>query len=488
MVTALKVKCWPEQYRDHLRLLIIFVLYRLFQYSLILVGPNDQFDTSTIIFLRKVTNEDNDSIAGFWNRNLWNKLLSWDSIFFIKGITTELLEYPEFEFELMFSRIWIQCVRFFLKVINIPLIKENFYQILKFTILFENLLHFFSVIIIYHLTLSVYAEITTTGKLITLYTQNVAILSSILFIFTSGSGFFISIYSEPFSFLLTFIGLWFREICLVKNERIYDKISLLLKGGIYHVIYLFGTTSMFTLATLNRSNCILLGLFYLYDLFCLSINLMSTRSSSLKVLKQIIIGPLLSGTIMLIVVVYYWYFVPFKTFCPTVGEWCKTPLITGIEYVKFITKQSFYSFVQNKYWNVGFLNYWTLSNIPNFLIAVPQFLILIKSVQYFQLKIRKNNQNGKHTIMPLIIITILFMLVILSVAHVQIINRVSTFIPLHLWYISEVILSHNLLSSNKILEKSNNKFDFLLIKLYLGWLFFWIPIQTILFGLFLPPA
>lgn len=491
MDRTVNLKLWPEKYRVHLKLLFYFIVYRLFQYLLIIVGPNEQFDTSTIIFLRKVTSEANCTINNFWNHNLWNKLLSWDSIFFIKGITKELLDSPEYEFELMFSRIWVQCVRFLLKCMNISMIKENFYVILKFTIFLENLLHFSSVLLIYHLTLSVYAEVTATGKLVTKYTQNIATLASILFIFTSGSGFFISIYSEPFSFFLTFIGIYIREICLVKSKTTYSNISLQLKDGVYPFIYLVGSTSMSTLATLNRSNCILLGFFYLYDLLCLILNL-TTKNKSLPILRQIILGPLLSGMTMLMIIIYFWYYIPFNEFCPSGGEWCNSSLFNGVNSTYFITRQSFYSYIQGKYWNVGFLNYWTLNNIPNFLIGMPQFLILIKSIQYFFHKYRKNGVNGKHTIIPVIMITIFLILVILFVAHVQIINRVSTFIPLHLWYISELLVSQGLRNSDSSFsdksKKPDSKFDLLLIKLYLGWLFFWIPIQTILFGVFLPPA
>ncbi|KAG9318884.1 hypothetical protein JVU11DRAFT_993 [Chiua virens] len=44
-------------------------------------------------------------------------------------------------------------------------------------------------------------------------------------------------------------------------------------------------------------------------------------------------------------------------------EWCDQGLFPSI-----------YTHVQRQYWDVGFLRYWTLSNIPNFILALPVFL------------------------------------------------------------------------------------------------------------------
>lgn len=484
---------WFNHYKVYLRLFSIFMTFRLCQYILIWLSPSMQFDTSTMLFLRKMTFGKDLSSYEVNNECLWNKLLSWDSIFFIKGIVSGLINYPEFDFELMFSRIWVRLITYLLEIMNTPVTTKNFYFILKFTVFMENILHFLSVIIIYHFTILIYSEKTTAKTHTTIYAKKVAMLSAVLFIFTSGSGFFISIYSEPLSFFLIFLGLWFREWCIVRNENMSHRNIVNFKIGLYPSICYLGTIPMFTLAALNKPICVLLGFIYIYDLFLLlKCFIMKKRLNEdlLTTIRQIVIFPLLSGIMMLMTLVYNWYYIPFKRFCPSGGEWCNEQIIKNIP---FITKQSFYSFIQAKYWNVGFLKYWTLSNIPNFVIAMPQSIILLKSIHHF-IANPHNLPNGCHTIIPLVAITVIFLFIILFLAHVQIINRVSSFIPLHLWYISESLISAkttNQLSHYKkplslTTKGINSKMAW--IKLYLGCLFFWVFIQTILFGLFLPPA
>jgi GPI mannosyltransferase 2 len=49
-----------------------------------------------------------------------------------------------------------------------------------------------------------------------------------------------------------------------------------------------------------------------------------------------------------------------------------------------------YTDVQSKYWNVGFLKYWQLRQIPNFILATPVLLISIFAIKSSTKSIKKN--------------------------------------------------------------------------------------------------
>ncbi|XP_043255878.1 GPI mannosyltransferase 2 [Colletes gigas] len=48
-----------------------------------------------------------------------------------------------------------------------------------------------------------------------------------------------------------------------------------------------------------------------------------------------------------------------------------------------------YSYIQTKYWNVGFLNYYELKQIPNFILAFPILVIMITCIKEYFLEHRK---------------------------------------------------------------------------------------------------
>ncbi|CAI7041322.1 BEM_collapsed_G0002130.mRNA.1.CDS.1 [Saccharomyces cerevisiae] len=59
----------------------------------------------------------------------------------------------------------------------------------------------------------------------------------------------------------------------------------------------------------------------------------------------------------------------------------------------------------------------------------------------------------------------------------------SLLLPLHLWYLAD-----RLVKTSDPKKMENPKGDDKIVKFYIYWLAFWIPLQTILFAAFLPPA
>lgn len=420
---------------------LTFVVSRLVLYGLIFLAPTGQFDTSTELTLRNLQASQSDE---FWNSHFWNKLLSWDAVFFLKGMTSKD-RIPKFEHEFAFSPLWTSIVRYFAA-------SDDVYQTLKVAVLLENLLFYASSIVLYYLTRKIFSENNKKQY----YGNRLAKITSILFIFTSASGFLTGIYSEPLSFALAFVGILLHEF----------SISTTIPSGIDCTwsrwpLYFLSAIS-FAGATLNRANCVLLGIYYLVDLFHLTMQR--------KVIKAIAF-PLVAGTTMLTVCLYQQYLLPYQVFCPQRGEWCTTQLFDALPF----TRTSFYGFIQSQYWNCGLFKYWTLNNIPNFLIAMPNFVVMLYSTVYF------TRIYPSWRVRPLVFITQAFLIMIALFAHVQIINRVSSFIPLHLWYLADRLLRNSF-------SDRHAAGDDKIVKGYIYWLAFWIPLQTILFACFLPPA
>jgi phosphatidylinositol glycan class V len=124
---------------------------------------------------------------------------------------------------------------------------------------------------------------------------------------------------------------------------------------------------------------------------------------------------------------------------------------------------SVYSFVQSHYWNVGFLRYWTLSNLPLFALALPMIVVLVATSlvvldgrqhrQFLGLITADERDSSESKDVSLHDEDVFWdtmrrfalpqaVLAILAVTsfHVQIINRISSGYPI--WYIVLAIAIH----------------------------------------------
>lgn len=118
---------------------------------------------------------------------------------------------------------------------------------------------------------------------------------------------------------------------------------------------------------------------------------------------------------------------------------------------------SIYNWVQSHYWGVGFLKYWTLNNLPLFLLAVPMlaFLLWTGYIALFQAdglaSLAISGEGKKHddfndtdiftSVLARLALPQLVLVVLAATSfHVQIINRISS--GYAVWYIVLAVAIH----------------------------------------------
>ena len=223
--------------------------------------------------------------------------------------------------------------------------------------------------------------------------EQLALLASVFFIFNPASIFFIAPYSESLYFMLTMMALY----------NLYDH---------KYVI----STCLFSLSCLTRSNGLVNFLFFGFYIIKLSIpNLLNdfntfnlfifmkrilNNKNIPKLIKMICWLIITSASFLASFSVYQFYLywklclkqidlnlIPIQlleygrnnSYSMSEFNWCE----------KFMPFS--YTDVQSKYWNVGFLKYWQIRQIPNFLLATPVLMISIFAIKSFLKSINRKN-------------------------------------------------------------------------------------------------
>ncbi|KAH7888421.1 glycosyltransferase family 76 protein [Phlebopus sp. FC_14] len=177
----------------------------------------------------------------------------------------------------------------------------------------------------------------------------------------------------------------------------------------------------------------------------------------------------------------YKAYVLFCTTSPTdAPDWCRKSLCPMV-----------YSHVQLKYWNIGFLRYWTLSNLPNFILALPVLLNVYTFCafylsrlprifpSFFALTRLKDGKNSPPTdslfldptILPHVLYGLAMALLLTFNAHVQISLRVLPSMPITYWAAAHLLIDRPALG-----------------KAWVTWSVIWGALSCVLWATFLPPA
>jgi GPI mannosyltransferase 2 len=180
-------------------------------------------------------------------------------------------------------------------------------------------------------------------------------------------------------------------------------------------------------------------------------------------------------------------------------------------YVQFCTEEKppdwcqrriplVYSHVQAKYWDVGLFRYWTLSQIPNFLLAAPSLALLIwagwthmKVQGYRQIadigravgllprrriyrkalesSVREESLLTSNKTTPHAIHALVLCFILVFASHTQIVLRLASSLPFTHWA-----------SARLWIERPQ------VAKWWTGWCVLWSMTSLVTWGLFLPPA
>lgn len=253
----------------------------------------------------------------------------------------------------------------------------------------------------------------------------------------------------------------------------------------------------FALASMFRSNGIFLSGFILWgmliapflagqkNLVSISIRVMTSELMHLFQLTPSHLLKCVLLTALPLVPFIHHNIIAYLRFCKPsatrIPDWCTRNMIPSI-----------YSHVQSKYWNVGFLRYWTVSNIPNFILAFPALLHVFAFCWFYLSNlpaiiphiapwIRSDNNDIRPPqlvspfLSPSLLPHVLHALALTSIltfnAHVQISLRLLPSLPLTYWAAARLMLD---------LPKWG--------KAWITWSILWGALSCVLWAVFLPPA
>ncbi|KAI9330271.1 GPI mannosyltransferase 2 [Zopfochytrium polystomum] len=270
-------------------------------------------------------------------------------------------------------------------------------------------------IALYRLTMLVYKK------------ESLAATTALLFCLSPAAPFLTAIYTEGLFALLSFSG-------AILFQRRKDCLAAL----------------VWSLSGLVRSNGILLVGFFAFRALCALLESSSVRAVA-------IIKCAIYSLIVLAGFAAFQYY-GYASLC--VGEpealsprpWCaKTPPLL-------------YSFVQEHYWNNGFLRYWTAQQLPNFLLAAPMLAISAAGARrYAQAhgrdtiaalarllpsrggRLRRRSATvttqppGLRADLPFYALWAALSLYALLFMHVQVVTRLFTSVPAMYWFCAETV-------------------------------------------------
>ncbi|KAK8184117.1 GPI mannosyltransferase 2 [Phyllosticta citribraziliensis] len=417
-------------------LLLLIVSWKILLLSIAFLSPGPGYDSSSALLL---------------HHPLALRLTRWDAVYFASSAERNHLYEQEWAFSWLLSRL------ISITANSLPLSAEPLAANVWAATIIANASHLLSVLALYHLMRRLFPT-----------SPNIPFLTAALHVLSPAGLFLAAPYGEaPFS-LLNFLGLL--SFCHARQLN-----------GTHPVTYLWCmlTTGLcFGLATAVRSNGLLNGLILLYDAPEILHGLLSSphKTPCLRSLAAYALAGVLTASGL---IVPQW--IAYQHYCTaeTPRPWCNKSL------------PSIYTFVQHHYWNVGFLRYWTLSNVPLFLLAAPSLFLLISAGLRVMQRTRPSELASsepstqqlftRRFLIQMALPQLALALLALTNFHVQIINRISSGYPL--WYLA-VAAGLDGAAPLQHLAIAGKRTSASILRLMV----MYATIQGALFASFLPPA
>ncbi|KAK3079828.1 hypothetical protein LTS18_003794 [Coniosporium uncinatum] len=320
-------------------------------------------------------------------------------------------------------------------------------------ILLAIVCHLLSVLILHRLVLC----ITTPSP-----NKRLAFAAAALHIVSPAGIFLLAPYGESLTSLLNFTGM----LCYAKGAlRSRDTGH----PTLIQSLWTLSAGLSFGIATTIRSNALLSGAIFAYDILSSLRSLPSLLTSLAGVQHLASLGLASLLTLSGLVIPQY---IAYSAYCsPSAATADTTPRPWCVN-----TAPSIYTFVQRHYWNVGFLRYWTASNVPLFLLAAPMLYLLFSTgIRALAMRTERtsrspppsstsrdsrNNsavQTGEalfavQMLRRLAVPQLLLALLALTSFHVQIVIRIASAYPV--WYI---LLASDMLGDDAVGEQAGKE-------------------------------
>ncbi|KFY88662.1 hypothetical protein V500_06203 [Pseudogymnoascus sp. VKM F-4518 (FW-2643)] len=425
--------------------------------------PGPGYDTSASLL--QLPADDGSSVTALFEL-LAEKLTSWDAIYF----TTVARRGYLYEQEWAFAWGWTHLISFFSSDLGqTSLTYLPLESLVGITIAHAS--HGLSIFALYHLACAIFPG--PSGP-------QLAFIAGCLHILSPAGIFLSAPCGESTAAFLTFVGVLFFAWGVPAGAVSSGK-----QDGF---VVLAGLTLGF--ATTVRSNALLNGIMFAEEAVLVAWSVRKGLSVH-KIRRLAAVG---IGGCCIAVGFLLPQYIAYQEYCPSASPrpWCAS------------LAPSIYTFVQEHYWDVGFLRYWKVSNIPLFLLAAPALVILLSSglrtvdltsrettrpshkVDHYKVTPaeRALSQRTIRLLRSLAYPQLVLAVLAITNYHVQIITRLASASPV--WYLW---LAYSLLDAGQADGKSKAR------GISSGWeggvvmyMVMYGLIQAVLFASFLPPA